>query len=450
MYSIGKFIFSFVAMLYFSPLFGSIGILLGVLTILVIVQFDKPFIKSLRTVNEKENEVSAALFDSLSNIMTVITLRLESSMKEGFMSKLMAVYKPFKKNVVVNEWKWFIAQMLVGIIYAVITVGYVFQNSSPAEPFMIGGLVILLGYVNQFTSVFNDIASQYTQIVKFDTDIQNAADIESAAVEKPRSPKRLPGLWRVLDIRNLNFRRESTDSFERAGLYNINLRINKGQRIALIGESGSGKSTVLNLIRGLFEPIDGSLVCVGEYGSVDFHHLHGNVTLFPQQPEVFENTVHYNLTLGAKYSREQIMQACEASQFMEVLEKLPEGLETFLHEKGANLSGGQKQRLAIARGILRATEADIILMDEPTSSVDAKTERLLYHNIFYAFKDKAVISSLHRLHLLTHFDYIYILKDGRLVDEGTFSNLSRYSLVLQEMMKHQEREEVTPTMEVVL
>lgn len=134
------------------------------------------------------------------------------------------------------------------------------------------------------------------------------------------------------------------------------------------------------------------------------------------------------------------MEACEQARFTEVVERMPEGLDTFIQEKGVNLSGGQKQRLALARGILAARRSDIILMDEPTSSVDPRTEKMVYSNMFEAFEGKAVISSLHRLHLLTQFDYVYVLRNGKVVDEGTFEQLSEYSLVFQEMWAHQQAE----------
>lgn len=448
MYSLGKFVFSFLAMLYFSPLFGTVGVILGIITVLVIIRFDKPFIKSLTQVNEKENEVSSSLFDSLSNILTVITLRAEKSVKQGFMAKVMNVYKPFKKNVVVNEWKWFIAQMLVGIIYVVVAVGYIYQNAHPGQTFMIGGLVVLLGYVNQFTSVFNDIAAQYTQIVKYDTDTQNASSIEAIGAEPLKGKERLPRLWKSLEISNLNFVRSGVEGSPSSGVYDLTLRINRGERIALIGESGSGKSTLLSLLRGLYEPLPGVRVDVDGLGSSTFGAISDRVTLFSQQPEIFETTVLENLTLGMSYSREEITNACNIAQFSDVLEKLPEHLDTFLHEKGANLSGGQKQRLAIARGILRAGDSDIILMDEPTSSVDPRTEQLLYKSMFDAFQGKAVISSLHRLHLLEQFDYIIILKNGRIIDSGTFEHMNRYSIVLKEMMQHQMKTENPALMEV--
>ncbi|HEX8038041.1 MAG TPA: ABC transporter ATP-binding protein, partial [Chryseosolibacter sp.] len=440
LYSMGKFIFSFGAMIYFSPLFGSIGIVLGMITVFIIVLFDRAFIKTLREVNEKEHHVSSNLFDTLSNITTVITLRLEKVIHASFLQKLAAVFPPFKKNASVNEWKWFTAQMMIGLIYAVTVLGYVYQHWVPGETFQIGGLIILIGYVTQFTSVFNDIASQYTQIVKFHTDIQNVSEIQEAHARMPKGPGKLPlpPHWETIQIDNLNFVRPAKDLSEKpAGLFDLSMRIGKGQRIALIGESGSGKSTLLSLLRGLHSPFPGSRITINDSVPVDIGNIGSTVTLFPQEPEIFENTVLYNITLGLPFTREEVLEVCEQAQFIDVLKKLPAGLDTFIQEKGVNLSGGQKQRLALARGILASRGSDIILMDEPTSSIDPRTEKLIYNRMFETFGQKAVISSLHRLHLLTQFDYIYILRNGQVVDEGTFDHLNRASLVFQEMWIHQ-------------
>jgi ABC-type multidrug transport system fused ATPase/permease subunit len=151
----------------------------------------------------------------------------------------------------------------------------------------------------------------------------------------------------------------------------------------------------------------------------------------------------YNITLGLPFSEDEVMQVCEAARFSEVVKLLPLGLHTPIQEKGVNLSGGQKQRLALARGILAARQSTMILMDEPTSSIDPRTERKIYQSMFETFSDKAVISSLHRLHLLSDFDYIYILRDGLVIDEGSFEDLRRYSLVFKEMCEHQATAQTT-------
>lgn len=442
LHSLSKFIFSFAAMIYFSPLFGSIAVVLGIFTIWIIFKFDKPFVKSLQEVNEQEHKVSSTLFDSLSNIMTVITLRLEKRMIFSIIGKVKRVFPPFRRNVRINEWKWFTSQMLVSLIFGVTLIGYAYQNYEPGQVFYMGGFVTLLIYVNQFTSVFNDIAHQYTRIVEYDTDIQQTHEIVNAYNENylSENSQGLPQDWKVLNIRKLNFTYSETDGLnEKAGvLKDINLRLPKGKKIALIGESGSGKSTLLGLLRGLHSPHPGVELIVDEKSTQDFTCISNCVTLFPQDPEIFENTILYNITLGLPFSHEEVRQACEISQFSEVISLLPNGLNTHINEKGVNLSGGQKQRLTLARGILSALNSDIILLDEPTSSVDPRTEAQIYTHIFNIFDDKVIISSVHRLHLLNQFDYIYVMEHGKVIDEGTFKHLLANSPSFYQLWKHQE------------
>jgi ATP-binding cassette subfamily B protein len=453
LHTISKCLFSFAAMVYFSPVFGSIGVLLGALTVWIILKFDKPFIKAVDESNEREHEVSSTLFDSLSNIITVITLRLEKQMEASLLVKILAILPPFKRHVRINEWKWFVASMMIALIYAVITTGYVYQHYVPGEVFLIGGLVTLLGYINQFNSVFTDVAYQYTEIVQYNTDVQTARSIGEAYARqhRPEATETLPENWQVIEINGLNFRHsqennhpEKPQKVTKAGLYDLTIRINRGQRIALIGESGSGKSTLLTLLRGLYNPEAGLELRVDGQRFTELSLIADTVTLMPQEPEIFENTIAYNITLGLPFDEADVLQACETARFTDVIGQLPHGLETNIQEKGVNLSGGQKQRLALARGVLAARSSDIILLDEPTSSVDSKTEFEIYRNILSGFRDKAIISTMHRLHLLTMFDHIYILRDGRLIDEGSFTKLMQQSTVFQEMWQHQKVHKTEP------
>ena len=441
LHALYKFLFSFIAMLIFSPLFGSIGIALGMVTIWVIFKFDKPFIKTQEEVNEKEHVISATLFDSLSNVMTVITLRLEKSMENGLLARVRDLLRPFKKNVLINEWKWFTADMLIALIYGVIVIGYIYQHWTPGSIFYIGGLVTLLGYVNQFTSVFHDVAWQYTQVIQYHTDVQTAVNIEKAYAEqhRPDLQDSLPDGWKRIEISNLNFSHRDWYDKKHApqSLHDLHISIERGQRIALIGESGSGKTSLLALLRGLYLPEPGLEMKV-DGQPLPLSTLNETVTLFPQEPEIFENTIAYNVTLGLPFSTDDIHEVCETAHFTEVISDLPRGLDSNIQEKGVNLSGGQKQRLALARGILAARESDVVLLDEPTSSVDPKTESIIYSRLFSDFSRKAIVSSLHRLHLLPMFDRIYVLKQGQIVAEGRFDELLHNNLFFQELWKHQE------------
>lgn len=443
LHAFSKFVFSFLAILYFSPFYGTIGVLIGVFTVWIIFKFDKPFIKALDETNEKEHIVSSTLFDSLSNIITVITLRLEQRMEHSLMSKVKDIFPPFRRTVVINEWKWFVASVLIGVIYVIVAVGYVYEHYTPNAVFLVGGLVTLLGYVNQFTSVFQDVAWQYTEIVRYNTDVQTARAINEAYAQQHRSEtdEILPEHWQTIHIQNLNFSHQETYDEKKTAhsIHNMNLRIERGQRIAFIGESGSGKSTLLALLRGLYETENGLQLIVDGKRYNGLSLITDSVTLFPQEPEIFENTIAYNITLGLPFPETDIWQVCNMVQFTEVAKQLPNGLDSDIQEKGVNLSGGQKQRLALARGVLAARSSDIVLLDEPTSSVDPKTESQIYDHLFQEFSNKAVLSSLHRLHLLTKFDYVYVLQNGRIADEGTFESLRQNSSIFKELWKHQEK-----------
>ena len=440
-HALSKLVFSLAAILYFSPLFGGIGVALGSLTVWVIFRFDKPLIRTQEEMNEREHTISATLFDSLSNILTVITLRLEKTMESSLMTRVAELWAPFRANALVNEWKWFFADLLVALTYGVITVGYVYQNWSPGQTFFVGGLVTLLGYVTQFTSVFHDMAWQYNQVVQYNTDVETAKDIAGsyAAHHRPDTAVELPEKWKTISIGGLSFSHRPVYDGERGpqSLHGISLQLPRGKRVALVGESGCGKTTLLALLRGLYEPEPGVELRVdGE--RLDFTALNSNTTLFPQEPEIFENTIRYNITLGLPLPEEEVGAVCMGAYFDGVAAELPKGLDSSIQEKGVNLSGGQKQRLALARGLLAARDSAVVLLDEPTSGVDPKTESRIYENMFRAFSDKAMVSALHRLHLLRYFDYVYVLSQGRIVDQGTFQDLRSRSAAFGEMWRHQE------------
>ena len=230
------------------------------------------------------------------------------------------------------------------------------------------------------------------------------------------------------------------DKIKDHNLHGIHMQLTKGKRIAIIGESGSGKSTLLAVLRGLYTPLSGTKLMKDQHTQMPFESIHDQVTLFPQDPEIFENTIRYNITLGLDYTEDEIKKACETVAFQEVIDLLPHKLESSIKEKGVNLSGGQKQRLALARGILASENSDIILMDEPTSSVDPKTELMIYNRLFNMFESKVLVSALHRLHLLEYFDFIYVMHDGKIIEEGTCKDLKANGIVFNELWRHLEIE----------
>jgi ABC-type multidrug transport system fused ATPase/permease subunit len=146
-------------------------------------------------------------------------------------------------------------------------------------------------------------------------------------------------------------------------------------------------------------------------------------TLVPQDAEAFEGTILDNITFGADYSADAIAAALRISGFDSVVASLPQGVETLINERGINLSGGQKQRMALARGILAAQASSLLLLDEPTSSLDPMTEARIFADLKQAVPDACIVAAVHRLNLLSRFDQVVLMEAGRVIDTGNVADL---------------------------
>lgn len=432
-----RMVFALAGLVYFSPLFGGIALLIAFCILIVILVFDRPFIEAGLEANERENRLMAGLTDNLGNITTVSSLRLGERTADQIRHRTAKILSPFLRQTRINEYKWFSVNMLAGLMYGLITVGYVYQNYVVGEIFLIGGLVTLLGFVQQFLGVLSSLTAQYTSVVQFRTDLASIDPIRAAHAKdgRPISTRGKLRDWQSMSIEKLSFRYPDTEA-DRIGLRDVGLSIKRKQRIALIGESGSGKSTVLSLLRGLY-PADKITISFDGELLTDPNELYGQTTLITQHPEVFEDTVDTNLTLNMKYTAEARARAIRTTVLNEVINELPQGLATFLNEGGSNLSGGQRQRLSLARGLLAAEQSSLLLLDEPTSSLDPRTEQLLYQRLFRAYPEHTIISTLHRLHLLRHFDYVYLLDGGRVIGEGTPKELAANNDHFKRMLAEQ-------------
>jgi ABC-type multidrug transport system fused ATPase/permease subunit len=201
----------------------------------------------------------------------------------------------------------------------------------------------------------------------------------------------------------------------------------------------------LRVLAGLY-PADALRIAI-DGRATELADLSSVAMLVPQEPEIFEADVRANLTLGVARSDADLSRACAIACLGPVLDALPGGLDATISERGANLSGGQRQRLALARGLLAASRASLILLDEPTSSIDPVTEATIYEGVLAAVPDACIVSSIHRLHLLPRFDTVVLLDAGRVVDTGTLDELLARQPLFQQMWRGYDigdSPEVTP------
>ncbi|CAG8130018.1 unnamed protein product [Penicillium salamii] len=208
-------------------------------------------------------------------------------------------------------------------------------------------------------------------------------------------------------------------------LHGLDLNIKPGQFAALVGPSGAGKSTIISLVERLYSPETGTVEVDGRdvaYGNVSFRD---SIAYVPQQSVLFEGTIRFNLELGARPGHEvtqaDLEAACRLANIHEVIEQLPEGYDTHCGPNGDRLSGGQKQRLAIARALIRKPK--LLLLDESTSALDAESERLLQDGLEKASKNMTVIAIAHRLYTIRKADVIFLIEDGRCVEQGSHDQL---------------------------
>jgi ABC-type multidrug transport system fused ATPase/permease subunit len=186
--------------------------------------------------------------------------------------------------------------------------------------------------------------------------------------------------------------------------------------------SGGGKSTLLKVMAGMLAVQEGS-ACIDGTHTVTLDDVAQASLLVPQEPEIFSESVRYNISFGQDFSQDAMQKAVEICRIDHILQKLAHGWDSTLEEAGLNISVGERQRLALARGILRVPGKDILLLDEPTSSLDPLTEKQIFAGILHEFSNLTVITACHRLALVPLFDTIIYIKDGRVEEVGGFPEL---------------------------
>jgi ATP-binding cassette subfamily B protein len=210
---------------------------------------------------------------------------------------------------------------------------------------------------------------------------------------------------------------------EKTVFENLSVTIQPGERVGLVGFSGSGKSTFVNLILRLFDPQSGQILIDGvDIRDMTQDALHAQISLIPQDPSLFHRTLLENIRYGRLEATEgEVIAATKKAYAHDFIVPMPEGYASLVGERGVKLSGGQRQRIAIARVILK--DAPILILDEATSSLDSITERAIQDTLDSAMQGKTVIVVAHRLSTIAHLDRILVFDRGRIIEDGTHTNL---------------------------
>jgi ATP-binding cassette subfamily B protein len=310
----------------------------------------------------------------------------------------------------------------------------VMRSSSDGQPLKLGSVYMVWEYALQAGAVVAAVAANFQTFATQYANYQSADVIRDNLIDESRHEPVARQTWQRCDIRDVVFRHTAGRGTEPT-LDHIRLSLQRGKRYALIGSSGSGKSTLMRVLAGLYiaeriiiESSEGPLT---ESPLQAARFLRGSTTLIPQDAELFEASLADNLamceSLHGQPMPNRYQQVLELAMVKDFIAPGIDALQVPIAENASNWSGGQRARVALARGILAAHGSSLVLLDEPTASLDAKTEAAVYRNLFSEFADTCLVASVHRMEMLQHFDEVLVMSNGRLVAQGPESLLAAIS-----------------------
>lgn len=371
---------------------------------------------------EQESLLTGQLADSLTNAITVKTFAKEKHEYKLFAKINSAVVAKrlkswdFQNNpmdvITTNTIAVMNVLALVGSIYAVYRFGA-----------QVGTVFLVLTYIRTLTGKF----WEFSRIMRnVENNISNAVEMMSIlkkenTVQDTKKATQLKSVHGSLTLRDVSF---SYDAGGKNKLFEkLNLTIPAGQSVGLVGPSGGGKTTITKLLLRFMDIRHGSIKIDGQdISEVTQTSLRDAITYVPQEPLLFHRSIKENISYGKPTSTtKQIIAAAKKANAHEFIEKLPNGYDTLVGERGIKLSGGQRQRVALARAILK--DAPIIVLDEATSALDSESEKLIQQALFTLMEGRTAIVIAHRLSTIKHLNRILVLEDGAISEDGTHQEL---------------------------
>ncbi|MFC1570460.1 ABC transporter ATP-binding protein [Candidatus Omnitrophota bacterium] len=435
--AMGLFFAGMLQMIFFLAVPFCISWQVTIISLIISLLFVIPFILlgkisyGLGRLNtETSNKVTSVLHEDLSLAKVVLGFGNQAKSIKNLSDSFDAHLRVAIKSLILN--------IGIPILYSPFGVIMISIALLTARWFLVplSEIMVLLLALRQVAVSVGNMASQKNYLENFFPSYQQIEALRERArdLKRESGDRKFDGFSNELVIKDLTFAYPGNGPV----LKNINVRIPKSKMVAFIGESGSGKSTLIDMIMGFHEPTDGGDITFDgtPLEKFDINTYRQRIGYVPQDSVLFNMTIKENLLWAVdEATDEDIVKACRQANADEFIDELPEKYDTVVGDRGVRLSGGQIQRIALARAILRKPE--LLILDEATSSLDTQSERLIQKAIENIAKETTVIVIAHRLSTIVNADYVYVLKDGNIIEEGTYQEIVKMEGHFNKMVKLQ-------------
>ena len=386
---------------------------------ITMVSFRNVMRKSNTEFRKEMEETSARVMEMVELVPVTRAHALEDEEVQKISAQLFAVAeKGYRLDVVqalFGSVGWAIFQLFQVVCLAF--TGYL----AIAGSIQVGDITL---YQSYFATVVNQVSAIVTLLPIITKGIESVNSIGevllSEDVEENEGKEQLTDVNGVFDFKNVSFHYKNNTNLV---LDHLNLQVKQGETIAFVGESGAGKSTILNMVIGFHMAGEGAVLLDGhDISKVDLRTYRKHLAVVPQTSILFSGTIRENITYGCpNVTEEQLAEVVRAANLTDMVANFPQGLDTMVGEHGGKLSGGQRQRISIARALIRNPK--IIVLDEATSALDSISERMIQQAIGNLIKDRTTFIVAHRLSTIRDADKIAVIAGGKCVEYGTYEEL---------------------------